>query len=78
MRKKDTGQVEDMDISVFCECFDLSHRRAEVEEIFQKEPDDVFDGIAGLLGGSTWFPRDLTNYKLEKRRKKIRLYRGIG
>lgn len=57
VRKKDTGQVED---------------------IFQKEPDDVFDGITGLLGVSTWFPRDLTNYKLEKRRKNIRLYRGIG
>lgn len=77
VRKKDIGRVEDMDISAFCECYDLSHRKAEVEEIFQKEPDDVFDGIAGLLGVSTWFPRDLTNYKLEKTRKNIRLYRKV-
>lgn len=77
VRKKDTGRVEDMDISVFCECYGLSHRKAEVEEIFQKEPEDVFDGIAGLLGVSTWFPKDLTNYKLEKSRKNIRLYRRI-
>ena len=51
--------------------------KAEVEEIFQKEPDDTFDGIAGLLGVSTWFPRDLTNYKLEKTKKNIRLYRRV-
>ncbi|MEW4411881.1 hypothetical protein [Clostridium sp. AN503] len=75
VRDKDTDRVENMDISVFCECYDLSQRKAEVEELFQKEPDDAFDGIAGLLGVSTWFPRDLTNYKLEKTRKNIRLYR---
>lgn len=62
---------------VFCESYNLSHRKAEVEEIFQREPGDVFDGIAGLLGVSTWFPRDLTNYKLEKTRKNIRLYRKV-
>ena len=77
VRNKDTDRVENMDISVFCECYNLSQRKAEVEEIFQKEPDDTFDGIAGLLGVSTWFPRDLTNYKLEKRRKNIRLYRRV-
>ena len=77
VRNKDTDRVENMDISVFCECYDLSQRKAEVEEIFQKEPDDTFDGIAGLLGVSTWFPRDLTNYKLEKTKKNIRLYRRV-
>lgn len=66
-----------MDISVFCECFDLSRRKEEVEKVFQIEPCDIFDEIANLLGVSTWFPKDLTNYKLEKSRKNIRLYRRI-
>jgi len=77
VRRKDPEQVDNMDISVFCECYDLLHRKAEVEEIFQKEPDDVFDGIAGLLGVNTWFPKDLKNYKLEKSRKNKRLYRQV-
>jgi len=69
------GNVNDFNIIDIEDLFGCKLKREELEELFSKEPDDLFDEIGVIMGFCTWFPKELLKRKPDQERGHVRIYR---